>query len=298
MDSWIWQPGYPLVSAAVDGDELVLRQQRFAYDSGTLDADVAPTTWLVPVHVRNGSHRVDRAARGQRGAGAARRPDAPVIVNAGGHGFYRVGYSAALRDRLTSGDTLATLGSLERYNLVDDAWQEVVAGRLAAAEYLTFIEGFHGERELAVWQAIVLGLRGLGRLLDDDAYPAFQARAHALLAPVVAELGDPVEGEDDVRGKLRGLLVAAFAIQGADAATRARAAEWFAEAERGPGSVASRARRRGDVDRRQHRRRGGLRPDARRLPLGRDSPGAAPPPQRARPSSTPKRWSCARASWP
>ena len=237
MDSWIWQPGYPLVSAAVDGDELVLRQQRFAYDSGTLDADVAPTTWLVPVHIRNGTTESLVLLEGSEARASLADPAAPVIVNAGGHGFYRVGYSAALRDRLTSGDTLATLGSLERYNLVDDAWQEVVAGRLTAAEYLTFLEGFHGERELAVWQAIVLGLRGLGRLLDDDVYPTFQARAHALLAPVVAELGDPVAGEDDVRGKLRGLLVAAFAIQGADAATRARATEWFAEGERAPGSV-------------------------------------------------------------
>jgi len=237
MDSWIWQPGYPLVSASVDGDELVLRQQRFAYDAGTLDGDAAPTTWLVPVHVRNGATEAVVVLEGSEARAPLADVSAPVVVNAGGHGFYRVGYSAVLRDRLTSGDTLATLGSLERYNVVDDAWQEVVAGRLAAADYLTFVEGFGGERELAVWQAIVLGLRGLGRLLDDDAYPAFQARAHALLAPVVAELGDPVEGEDDVRGKLRGLLVAAFAIQGADEATRARATEWFAEAERAPGSV-------------------------------------------------------------
>jgi len=55
MDSWIWQPGYPLVAASVEGDELVLRQQRFAYDNDTLDADIAPTTWLVPVHIRNGT---------------------------------------------------------------------------------------------------------------------------------------------------------------------------------------------------------------------------------------------------
>jgi puromycin-sensitive aminopeptidase len=237
MDSWIWQPGYPLVAASVEGDELVLRQQRFAYDDDTLDADIAPTTWLVPVHIRNGTTESVVLLEDSEARGPLADPAAPVVVNAGGHGFYRVGYSAALRDRLTSGDTLATLGSLERYNLVDDAWQEVVAGRLAAADYLTFLEGFQGERELAVWQAIVLGLRGLGRLLGDDAYPAFQARAHALLAPVVAELGDPAEGEDDVRGKLRGLLVAAFAIQGADTPTRARASEWFAEAERVAGSV-------------------------------------------------------------
>ena len=72
---------------------------------------------------------------------------------------------------------LGSLDTLERYNLVDDAWNEVVAGRLAAADFLAFVEGFGGERELAVWQAIVLGFRGLGRLLDDDAYPAVPVAA-------------------------------------------------------------------------------------------------------------------------
>ncbi len=64
MDSWIWQPGYPLVSAALDGDRLILRQRRFAFDERTLDEDVTPTTWLVPVHVRAGAQVVGRAARG------------------------------------------------------------------------------------------------------------------------------------------------------------------------------------------------------------------------------------------
>ncbi len=236
MDSWIWQPGYPLVSASVEDGELVLRQQRFAYDSGTLDADTAPTTWLVPVHVRNGSTETVVLLDGAEARAPLTDPDAPVVVNAGGHGFYRVSYSDGLRARMT-GDVLASLGSLERYNLVDDAWQEVVAGRLTAADFLTFLEGFGAERELAVWQAIVLGLRGLGRLLDDDAYPAFQARVHALLAPAVADLGDPADGEDDVRAKLRGLLVAAFAIQGDDTATQAKATQLFEQAEATPGSV-------------------------------------------------------------
>ena len=35
MDSFIWQPGYPLVSARLDGDDLVLVQERrLSFDSG------------------------------------------------------------------------------------------------------------------------------------------------------------------------------------------------------------------------------------------------------------------------
>ena len=44
MDSWIWQAGYPLVSARLDGSTLVLGQQRYAFG----DTDDA-TLFVVPV---------------------------------------------------------------------------------------------------------------------------------------------------------------------------------------------------------------------------------------------------------
>jgi puromycin-sensitive aminopeptidase len=235
MDSWIWQPGYPLVSASLEGDDVVLRQRRFAFDGDALGADAA-TTWLVPVRVRVGDAVTSLLLDDTTARVPLANPGDPVVVNAGGHGFYRVAYDEGLRRRI-SGVVLGSLDTLERYNLVDDAWNEVVAGRLAAADYLTFIEGFGGEGDLAVWQAIVLGLRGLGRLVDDDHYPALQARARALLAPVVADLGDPVADEDDLRAKLRGLLTAALAIQGGDAATQARCAELYERGEADAGQV-------------------------------------------------------------
>jgi puromycin-sensitive aminopeptidase len=233
MDSWIWQPGYPLVSARVDGDELVVSQQRFGFDPTTIDH----TIWQVPVIVRCGD-RVDTMLLGadEIRIGIGDDPTAPVVVNAGGHGFYRVAYDDELRSRLV-GTALDSLDTLERYNLVDDAWNAVVAGRLDAAEYLGFVEGFGDNRELSVWQAIVTGLRGLSRLLDDDALSGFRARVRTLLKPVVDELGDPVDGEDDLVGKLRGLIVSSIAVLGDDAETQQRCRTWYAQATADPASV-------------------------------------------------------------
>ena len=231
MDSWIWQPGYPLVSATLEADELVLTQQRFAFGESS-DA----SSWLVPVIVRNGeaSERVllgDSPARVRLA-----EPEAPVVVNAGGHGFYRVAYSAALRERL-AGEALSRLDTLERYSLVNDAWAGVTAGRLSSPDFLTFVEGFAGERDHAVWQAVLIGLRGLGRFLGDEDYPRFQARVAALLRPAVADLGDPIPGENDLTGKLRGLLTAALAVLGADQSTIERARQLYEASVAAPGSV-------------------------------------------------------------
>jgi puromycin-sensitive aminopeptidase len=234
MDSWIWQPGYPLVSARLDGSTLVLGQQRFGYG----DVDDA-TLFVVPVHLRIDGVESKVLIEGDALRVPLPSADAVVVVNAGGHGFMRVAYDDALRARLV-GDALSGLTIVDRYNLVDDAWNAVVAGRLAAADFVTFVEGFAGERELAVWQAIGIGLRGVGRLLDGDPYAAFQRRVAALVASAMAELGwEPRTREGDLVAKLRGLLAGMLAVLGDDADAQARCRAILAGAPRDPELVAA-----------------------------------------------------------
>ncbi len=225
MDSWIWQPGFPLVTARLDGEELVLGQQRFAF----ADSD-DPTLFVIPVHVRIGDP--DRGGTETKVLLEAAEmrihvpsPDSVVVVNAGGHGFVRVAYDDVLRSRLV-GEAVSTLTIVDRYNLVDDAWNAVVAGRLTAAEFLDFVEGFGYERELAVWQAIVVGLRGVGRVLEGDAYTAFRHRVLAFASPTFTNLGwEPAQGEDELTSKLRGLLLGVIAVLGGDVAVQQRCRE-------------------------------------------------------------------------
>ena len=220
MDSWIWQAGYPLVTARIDrrpaGSELVLSQRRFAYG----DTDDA-TLFVVPVHLRIDGAESKVLLSDFELRVALPSADSGVVVNAGGHGFMRVAYDATLRSRLVQ--ELGSLTIIDRYNLVDDAWNEVVAGRLPAAEFLTFVEAFAGHPDLAVWEAIAIGLRGVGRLVEGDALAAFQGRVTTLVRPVLAGLGwAPVAGESDLQAKLRGLLVSTLAVLGNDADTQAR----------------------------------------------------------------------------
>jgi puromycin-sensitive aminopeptidase len=225
MDSWIWQPGYPLVSGALVGGRLVLRQRRFAFGK----SGDSTSRWVVPVGVRNGG-RIERVLlEGDEIELPLAEPAAPVVINAGGHGYFRVAYDEALRKRL-SGSALAALDTLERYNLVDDAWNAVVAGEMSAASYLELVAGFAGEREHAVWQAIVIGLRGIGRLLDDAPFELYQRRVAALLEPAVARLGAPSPGEDALTAKLRGLLTGSLAVLGGHAPTRQRCQSIFEDA--------------------------------------------------------------------
>ncbi len=227
MDSWIWQPGYPLVEASLDGDEVVLSQRRFSFDAPS-DA----TVWSVPVAVRttNGVSRLlleGEVVRIPAGAGA-------VVVNAGGHGFLRVSYDRALLDRL---EDIRALETLERYNLVDDAWNAVLADRLDVVDLLALLDRFAGEDDLHVWRAIAGVVVQLRRMTPDAASGALAKRVAGLARPALDRLGDPVAGEPDVVGSLRGLLLRLLALSGDDAASVDRCRAIFESSTTDPSGV-------------------------------------------------------------
>jgi len=217
MDSWIWQSGYPLVSARIDNNELVLSQRQFTFDNNP-----NATLWVVPIHVQIGNTITKVLLETDEVRLPLADPSAVIVVNAGGPGFYRVEYSAELMSRIT-GSTLATLTTLERYNLVDDAWNAVVSNAMSADRFVDFARGFTEENDLAVWQAMSLALRGLGRLLTRNEMPPFNEFVSQLVSPAYARLGEtPSENEDDLVSKLRGLLLSLLATLGNDTSAQQR----------------------------------------------------------------------------
>ena len=236
MDSWIWQPGYPLVSVRRDGDQLLLAQRRFSFDPE--DASVA--LWSVPIRLRQGvgGDAVTTSVLLEGDEVRVPATGGPVVVNAGGDGFFRVSYSDELRARLTA-EVVGEMTTLERYNLVDDAWNAVVAGALDAIEYVELVERFGDERELSVWQSIAIGLRAVGRLVGDDEpeRSGFRTRVVALARPALDSLGEPAAGESELTARLRGLLLGLVAVLGGDDAARERARRIYADWERDPAGV-------------------------------------------------------------
>ncbi len=222
MDSWIFQPGYPLVWAARGaGGALALRQQRFFY-AAPAGADAA--LWRVPLVLRSlgaggGETRRELLEGPELRLEAA---PGPVLVNAGSHGFYRVRYAPELLACLAEG--LADgLDSMERYALVDDAWAAVLAGATPAPEFLAFAERFTAEADLDVWSALVGALGNLERFLEGEPRERYRRRLAALLRPALERLGwEPVRGDPPRTLELRGLLFRALAATAADEDTLAR----------------------------------------------------------------------------
>ena len=213
MDSWIWQPGYPLISAELANGELTLTQERFTFDPAVND----DTVWMIPIAVRTGTE-TERILMSQRQITIPVAHDGPVVVNAGGDAFVRVAYSEELLVRLDL--AISDLSVLERYCLVDDALAALHAGRTDARNVLDLLGGFSDEASLPVWQAITAALRVLRRYAPDEAsLAALSTRTRSLIGPALGRLGDPVVGELELDAALRGLLLRTMGTIGMDQAS-------------------------------------------------------------------------------
>ena len=229
MDSWVFQPGYPLISAAVEDKTLILSQRIFQYLPAEADAT---RRWHVPLFIRakSGGQELTRTVLLDEDEVRLTLPATPdwVVVNADGHGFYRVRYSPDLLKRLT-GTIQGNLSATERFNLINDTWAAALAGLTPLADYLDLLLLFEDETEHNVWSAILGSLHYLDRLLDPAQRPALQARVHSLLGQLTSRLGwQPSDGENVLIGQLRGELLAALGTLGNDRATQAEARARYA----------------------------------------------------------------------
>lgn len=107
MNEWIFSPGYPLLSLAIDSSStLTLTQRRFTYAEGSTAASSgAPAQlWQVPIQLRIHTARGAETRRVMLSDQENRIPLpkdwTSVLANEGGHGFYRVRYSTALLNGL------------------------------------------------------------------------------------------------------------------------------------------------------------------------------------------------------
>jgi puromycin-sensitive aminopeptidase len=244
MDGWIFRPGYPLVSARLERSELVLAQQRFTYlpspppslpwRPAPPPADASPPRWQIPVQLRVEAPGGGSVGRLLLGDNETRVPVpagfTSVLVNEGGHGFYRVRYSGDLLGRLLARlpDGLAPI---ERFNLVNDTWAAAAAGLVPLPQYLEMTTRLRGERDRNVWTILLASLHALNRVLRPEDRPHLERFTRGLVGPAVAELGwAPRAGETDLVRQLRGDLLRALGTLGNDGAAQTRAAELYTAA--------------------------------------------------------------------
>jgi puromycin-sensitive aminopeptidase len=225
MDGWIFRPGYPLVTVEPDGQGVRLSQRRFTYLEGAGDGQ-----WRVPVLLRASVKKgiVEKHLLLEERELTVSLPAAAdwVVVNAGGHGFYRARYAPALLKKLLG--ALSRVEPIDRFNLVSDCFALTQSGAMSAQEYLELTARFMTETDRNVWTVLAGSFAYVGRVIAPEVRRGLAALVRHRVAPAAERLGwEPEPGESELERQLRGDLLRLLGTLGDDPTTQERARELY-----------------------------------------------------------------------
>ncbi|KRG01187.1 aminopeptidase N isoform X2 [Drosophila mojavensis] len=222
MDSWITQPGYPVVHVERNGADLVLRQERYLLPTrNPLDT----SRWFIPI-----TYETDELHKGDNIPThwmtqdqeqllindvftSVNNSDNVVYLNLNRQSYYRVNYD--MTSWLALKKNFSTLPRITRAQLLDDALH------LSQAEYLPYdipltflMELFTAVDDELLWSAAKPGLNYLiYNLKREPAYETFRAFMKFIVRPAFDHYGlNEPDNESHLQLKHRA-LVANFACK-------------------------------------------------------------------------------------
>ena len=201
MNTWISQPGYPVVSLTRSGDELTLEQRQFFVGPH----EESERLWPLPL---NASDTTLPTLMNERSVTVA--STAPVQLNIGDTAHFITHYDDASLERLIEQVRDGSLDPIGRVQLLDEATLLARGGVLSTDQLIPLIDAYADETLEPVWSIVSLALAELRKFVDDNEPAEKQLRAlSARIAKKQYErLGwDQVEGEPENDTKLRSLMI-------------------------------------------------------------------------------------------
>ncbi len=241
MNRWVFAPGYPLLTVSLNRrHQLVVRQQRFTYLKQPVTT-AAATRWQVPLQLSITTPH-DTLVHSRLLDTVESSLPVPadfqtILLNPGGHGYYRVHYAPELLRRLI--DALPDgLRPIERFNLINDAWAVCLAGIMPIRDYLDLTARFVRDRSPHVWSILLSSFERIDTLVESRDRPAFETFLRGRLEAILADLGwTPHPDEDDLTRELRADLIGTLGTIGNDAAIQSTARARYAEYLQRPETV-------------------------------------------------------------
>ncbi|XP_059611772.1 aminopeptidase N-like [Phlebotomus argentipes] len=192
FDSWINQPGYPLLTVMrnYQSNEIVVNQQRFLSARDEVDPD--RLSWYIPLSIATASDpdmkntkpwawlkRGNRELVLRTTENKTWTSDDWVLFNIQQTGFYRVNYDTEnwrlLAEELHRGSPYF-IGTLNRAQLIDDCFHLAYSDVVPFTFALDIIKYVRYEKEYAVWVTANRHLLNIAQRLQGPSYELFFGR--------------------------------------------------------------------------------------------------------------------------
>ncbi|EGC22798.1 M1 family metallopeptidase [Streptococcus sanguinis] len=226
MDAWLEQPGYPVVTAKVENDCLILTQKQFFIgeheDKGRL--------WPVPLN-SNWQGLPDTLTTERleipNYAALAAQNEGALRLNTENTAHYITNYQGELLDALLN--NLSSLDNISKLQIVQERRLLAESGKISYADLLPVISKLANETSYMVVSAVSQVLEGLNRFVDEGSQTEedYKALLKVLSQSNFDRLGfEKQEGESDEDEMVRQLIVGNM-IKADDETAKAQASQIF-----------------------------------------------------------------------
>ena len=226
MDAWLEQPGYPVVTAKVENDSLILMQKQFFIgeheDKGRL--------WPVPLN-SNWQGLPDTLTTERleipNYAALAAQNDGALRLNTENTAHYITDYQGELLDALLN--NLSSLDNISKLQIVQERRLLAESGKISYADLLPVISQLANETSYMVVSAVSQVLEGLDRFVDEGSQTEedYKALLKILSQSNFDRLGfEKQEDESDEDEMVRQLIVGNM-IKTDDETAKAQASQIF-----------------------------------------------------------------------
>jgi aminopeptidase N len=209
MGAWTSKSGFPILRVESANDHLKITQSRFVTNPSSKSRGDA-TLWPIPL-LAGGLEKaiVEKKVNNVPFISSV----APLKLNIGQTGFYRVNYSHELQQNQLKALDDGTFEPLDRMGLISDSFEITKAGYQSVSEYLDLLKHYSREDSLSVWEIIagsVGSIRSVLSRTDED------NELRDLMKPFIQELAkkeldrltwEEKENEDHLDTLLRPIII-------------------------------------------------------------------------------------------
>ena len=226
MDAWLEQPGYPVVTAKVENDCLILTQKQFFIgeheDKGRL--------WPVPLN-SNWQGLPDTLTTERleipNYAALAAQNDGALRLNTENTAHYITDYQGELLDTLLN--NLSSLDNISKLQIVQERRLLAESGKISYADLLPVISKLANETSYMVVSAVSQVLEGLNRFVDEGSQTEedYKALLKILSQSNFDRLGFEKQGGESDEDEMVRQLIVGNMIKADDETARAQASQIF-----------------------------------------------------------------------
>jgi aminopeptidase N/puromycin-sensitive aminopeptidase len=206
MQSFVEQPGVPLLTIGGVGASAPVTQQRFSISGSPVTAE----TWTIPVCFKGAPCRLLGPGQTTLDVPATSSDHPFVDANAGDKGYYRTAYAAEEWKPIVA-NAETGLTPPERIGLLGDAWALMRAGESTVGDFLDLALSVKQDQNAAVMES-ALGRVGTieSRIATDEDRQRLEEVVRREWGPVYAALGGPQKHESYDHAELRETLFEAL----------------------------------------------------------------------------------------